>query len=129
MSVNLQGIKHINNIQWLRLKLLYQAVVWEPTARIYLVQPFNITEAASIARDLVSDARNYSYRVNDSGHVEEIDVRHFVAKFTALNVNLNQAIDIGKPAAGNFRTKRNIFGNVLSSLTGLVTEEGRALAH
>ena len=74
----------------------------------------------------MSDAKNHSLRLNDSGHIEEIAVRAFVAKFTSLNVNLQHAVDIGN-AAGN-RPKRNIFGNILSSLTGLVTEEGRHMS-
>ena len=85
-------------------------------------QPFNLTQAATIAQDLISDAKNFSARVKDEGHIEELEVRHFVAKFTALNVNLNQAIQLSD-AAGNARAKRNIFGSILSSLTGLVTEE------
>ena len=103
-------------------------MIWEPTSRVYLKQAFNLTQATEIAKDLVSDAQNFSKRVNDSGHLEELDVRHFVAKFTALNVNLNQVIQLEGVSQGNIgsphlRVRRNIFGSILSSLTGLVTEE------
>ena len=56
------------------------------------MQTFTVTEAAAIARDLQQDAKNYSVRLNDSTHSEEEFVRFFVAKFTALNVNLHHAI-------------------------------------
>lgn len=93
--------------------------------RVFLKQPFNLTAAAEIARDLIADSRNFSKRIRDNGHIEEEAVRYFVAKFTAQNVQMNQVIQLGN-AAGNTRIKRNIFGSILSSLTGLVTEEGRS---
>ena len=83
--------------------------------------------AAQIAKDMVSDAKNYSIRLNDSAHFEEQLVRMFIAKFTALNVNLKHAMPM--PTNGvKTRQKRNIIGNVLSSLTGLVTYEGETVS-
>ena len=83
--------------------------------------------AAQIAKDMVSDAKNYSIRLNDSAHFEEQLVRMFIAKFTALNVNLKHAMPM--PTNGvKMRQKRNIIGNVLSSLTGLVTYEGETVS-
>lgn len=71
------------------------------------------------------DAKNLSIRLNDSAHLEEEFVRFYIARFTALNVNLNQAIQLSGPSkTNNRRTRRNIIGNLLSSLTGLVTHEG-----
>ena len=86
-------------------------------------QTFNVTEAATIAKDLQQDAKNYSLRLNDSAHLEEEFIRFYVAKFSALNVNLHHAIQLDTPNLG-IRSKRNIFGDILSSLTGLVTHEG-----
>ena len=85
-------------------------------------QTFNVTEAATIAKDLQQDAKNYSLRLNDSAHLEEEFIRFYVARFSALNVNLHHAIQLD--TSPGTRIKRNIFGNILSSLTGLVTHEG-----
>ena len=82
-----------------------------------------MTQAATIANDMMMDARNFSARLNDSGHIELEMVRYFLAKFTATNVQMHQVIQMGKDEPK--RRKRNIFGSILSSLTGLVTEEGR----
>ena len=67
------------------------------------------------------DAKNYTYRLKDKGSSIELDhIRYFIAKFTQTNVDLNTAIQLeGKEV----RLKRNIFGNILSTLTGLVTYE------
>ena len=80
-----------------------------------------MTKAGQIAKDLLLDARNFTYRLNDTGSSIEMDhIRYFLAKFTQCNVDLNTAIQLeGK----ELRIKRNIFGNILSTLTGLVTYE------
>ena len=84
-------------------------------------QAYNLTKAGQIAKDLLLDAKNYTYRVNDKGSSIEMDhIRYFLAKFTQSNVDLNTAIQLeGKEV----RLKRNIFGSILSTLTGLVTQE------
>ena len=83
-------------------------------------QSFNITEAATIAKDLVQDAKNFTRRTNYSALMEIDHIRYFTAKFTLSNINLHQAMEM---QAKELRTKRNIFGSILSTLTGLVTEE------
>ena len=89
--------------------------------RLFLRQPYNLTKAGQIAKDLLYDAKNYTYRLKDKGSSIELDhIRYFIAKFTQTNVDLNTAIQLeGKEV----RLKRNIFGNILSTLTGLVTHE------
>jgi len=84
-------------------------------------QAYNLTRAGQIATDLLLDAKNYTYRLKDKGSSIEMDhIRYFLAKFTQCNVDLNTAIQLeGK----EIRLKRNIFGNILSTLTGLVTQE------
>jgi len=88
---------------------------------LFLRQAYNLTKAGQIAKDLLLDARNFTYRLNDTGSSIEMDhIRYFLAKFTQCNVDLNTAIQLeGK----ELRIKRNIFGNILSTLTGLVTYE------
>jgi hypothetical protein len=89
------------------------------------MQSFNLTFAAELANDLMMDARNFTRRLNDSAHLEEELVRFYLAKFTGLNVNLNNALQMQLSKTGPVRQKRNIIGSLLSSLTGLVTREGK----
>jgi phosphopantetheine adenylyltransferase len=96
--------------------------LWEPLERVVVSQLFNLTEGTKLASDLTLSARNFMLRTNSS--MMEIDfARHVNAKFALANVRLHQAFEL---EADNPRKVRNIFGSIVSSLTGLVTQEDLA---
>ena len=64
--------------------------IWEPTTRVYVRERFNISEGATLARDMLLAARELALRTKNPG-LELEYARHTLAKFTLANVRMNQA--------------------------------------
>jgi len=97
-----------------------QAITWEPTARVFVTQKFNIGEGTLLALDMYQSATNFTARHGIG--LEEQHANHIYARYAQSNWMLHQATLEEKQVAGR-RQKRNIFGSIISTLTGLATEE------
>jgi phage-related tail protein len=108
--------------------------VWEPTSRVYIKQSFNLTEGAQLVKDIHDAAVNYTVRTGAGLEVE--NARFLYSRFVQNNMQMKKALEyeredmlrrmkLGLPK----RVKRNIFGGILSTLTGLVTEEQLRAEH
>ena len=94
--------------------------LWEPTARVYVTQDFNVEEGTFLAKDMYKAAINFTARHGIS--LEEQHVQHIHARYAESNWQLHQAALLEQVAPNN-RVRRNVFGSIISSLTGLATEE------
>ena len=94
-------------------------VLWEPTARVYVSQGFNVEEGTYIAKDMYKAASNFTSKHGIG--LEEEHAQHIYARYAESNWQMHQAA-MSKKQEDN-RPKRNIFGSIISTLTGLATEE------
>jgi hypothetical protein len=74
-----------------------------------------------LAQDLLEAARGFANRTKYAAMELEM-ARHVLAKFTLLNIRMTQAI-YDEQGEGKNRQRRNIFGSIIGTLTGLVTAE------
>ena len=107
---------------------------WEPTTRIYIKQSFNLTEGAQLVKDTYDAAVNYTKRTGAGLEVEYARFLH--SRFVQNNMQMKKALEYEreelqrrKEGEGVRRGKRNVFGGILSTLTGLVTEEQLRTEH
>ena len=97
--------------------------MWEPLTRIYIHQEFNLKEGGQLVADLYQAAVNFTARTGAGLETEH--ARHVYARFVKNNMEMKSAIEQEmenyKRSSGRVRSKRNIFGSIISTLTGLAT--------
>jgi hypothetical protein len=98
-------------------------VIWEPLTRVYIYQKFNLTEGGQLVTDLYKAAANFTARTGAGLEIEH--ARHVYARFVKNNMEMKMALEHEeqeeKKVHTRLRSKRNIFGSIISSLTGLAT--------
>ena len=82
-------------------------------------QDFNVEEGTYLAKDMYKAASNFTSRHGIG--LEEEHAQHVYARYAESNWQMHQAAVL-QQQEGN-RQKRNIFGSIISTLTGLATEE------
>ncbi len=93
---------------------------WEATQSVFIVQQFNLSDAQELLSDMKAEAEKHD------------QIRNTVEKYVIAQVEKDfqyvmwQLKHIFGPSA---RTKRNIFGSVISSLTGLATIDQMQVEH
>jgi hypothetical protein len=84
-----------------------------------------------LVTNLNQAAVNFSARTGAG--LEVVHARHMDARFIKNNMDMKQAIDQEredyKHSSSWVRAKRNIFGSLISTLTGLATEEQLRAEH
>ncbi len=101
--------------------------IWEPIQRVYIKQGFNFTEGAQLVTDIHDAAVNYTKRTGAGLEVEH--ARFMYSTFVQNNMQMKKAMEIEKEdlqsrrRVGKIKQKRNVFGSIVSTLTGLVTAE------
>ena len=94
-----------------------------------MYQKFNLTEGGQLITDLYQAAVNFTARTGAGLEIEH--ARHVYARFVKNNMEMKMALEQEqneeKKGHARVRSKRNIFGSIISSLTGLAT--GNCLLH
>jgi hypothetical protein len=97
--------------------------LWEPLTRVFIYQRFNLTEGGQLVNDLYQSAINFTARTGAGLEVEH--ARHVYARFVKTNMEMKKALEQedenGQRGHILVRHKRNIFGSIISTLTGLAT--------
>ena len=98
-------------------------MTWEPLTRTFIYQKFNLTEGGQLVTDLYQAAVNFTARTGAGLEIEH--ARHLYARYVKNNMEMKHAIELEmedhKHSSARVRNKRNIFGSIISSLTGLAT--------
>ncbi len=94
-----------------------------------MYQKFNLTEGGQLITDLYQAAANFTARIGAGLEIER--ARHVYARFVKNNMEMKMALEQEqneeKKGHARVRSKRNIFGSIISSLTGLAT--GKCFLH
>ena len=91
---------------------------WETKQIIYITQVFNYSDAQEIITDLKNDALDFDAKHNTA---ETFFVEKIEKEFRNIGWQLQYI--------SSNRKKRNVFGNVIASLTGLITVDQMRIEH
>ncbi len=91
---------------------------WETKQILYITQVFNYSDAQEIITDLKNDALDFDAKHNTA---EAFFVEKIEKEFRNIGWQLQYI--------SNNRKKRNVFGNVIASLTGLITADQMRIEH
>ncbi len=94
---------------------------WEATQNVHIIQNFNLTDANELLNDMKLEAEKHDLTRNT---VDAFTVAQIEKEFQYVMWQLKHVFG---PEVS--RKKRNIFGNVISSLTGLATLEQMQSEH
>ena len=101
---------------------------------MYIKQSFNLTEGAQLVNDIHEAAVNFTKRTGAGLEVEH--ARFVYSRFVQNNMQMKRALEYEREdmkrrmeVGGPKRGKRNVFWGILSTLTGLVTEEQLRAEH
>ena len=94
---------------------------WETTQNVHIIQNFNVTDAKILLTNMKLEAEKHDQNRNT---VDTFTVAQIEKEFQYVMWQLRHIF-----GPESVREKRNIFGNVISSLTGLATLDQMQVEH
>ena len=104
--------------------------VWRPTKRVYLDYSINVTEMNQILTEMQAESEHYDRMLNHST-LESMDTAQMIGRKNRAYRTVKAAAeqDRDKRIHPSWRDKRNVVGSLISTLTGLATEEELIVEH